>query len=103
MDSQLTIPLETSKIGSPENYRLLIVDDEPNIRAGLAKGLSNDAQLIDTASTAEAALALFVDGGHHLVIADVRLGCDIDGIELIKQMLAIRPRTTVVSLPRMAR
>ncbi|MCC7333481.1 MAG: sigma-54-dependent Fis family transcriptional regulator [Pirellulaceae bacterium] len=96
MDSQLTIPLETSKIGSPENYRLLIVDDEPNIRAGLAKGLSNDAQLIDTASTAEAALALFVDGGHHLVIADVRLGCDIDGIELIKQMLAIRPQTTVI-------
>ncbi len=28
------------------NFRILIVDDEPNIRSGLAKGLTNDATAI---------------------------------------------------------
>ena len=73
MSSQLSLPAEPRRIGSVENFQLLIVDDEPNIRSGLAKGLSSDAQMIDTAATAEEALALFAAGEHHLVIADVRL------------------------------
>ena len=36
-------------------FHILIVDDEPNIRAGLAKGLSDEAAVVDTAKDGEEA------------------------------------------------
>ena len=34
------------------SFKILIVDDEPNIRSGLAKGLTSEADTIDTAGDA---------------------------------------------------
>lgn len=72
-------------------FRILIVDDEPNIRSGLAKGLVNEADQIETAKNADDALGKFNCGDYQLVIADVRLGSDIDGIELLRRMKAQQP------------
>jgi len=78
------------------SFSVLIVDDEPNIRSGLAKGLINEADTIETAKDADEALMFF--GKHHyqLVIADVRLHCSMGGIELMRKMLVVRPQTAVV-------
>lgn len=81
-----------------ETFAVLIVDDEPNIRSGLAKGLQREADVIDTAGTVEIALSKFGSGNYQLVIADVRLQCEMDGIQLIKQMLFLRPHTAVIMI-----
>ena len=78
------------------NFRILIVDDEPNIRSGLAKGLTNEANSITTAEDAIEALSLFEQADYQLVIVDVRLNCGTNGIELMRQMLLSRPQTAAI-------
>lgn len=96
MNVQTTSTAVSAEIDSFKTFGVLIVDDEPNIRSGLAKGLSSEALKIGTAATADEALARFASGDFQLVIADVRLQCEIDGIELVRRMLAQRPRTTII-------
>ena len=78
------------------DFGILIVDDEPNIRAGLAKGLAKEADVLETAGDGEEGLAKFQAGYFQLVIADVRLPGKMDGLELIEQILRISPQTTAI-------
>ena len=78
------------------DFNVLIVDDEPNIRSGLAKGLADECGRIDTAEDAASALEAFGTHKYHLVIADVRLNCGINGIDLVKKMLYSRPQTAII-------
>ncbi|MCO8121396.1 sigma-54 dependent transcriptional regulator [Stieleria sp. TO1_6] len=77
-------------------FGVLVVDDEPNIRSGLAKGLAADADHLSTAGTADEALALFQQRTYQLAIIDVRLNCGTTGIELMKQLHQLRPQTSVI-------
>ena len=81
---------------TPDNFAILIVDDEPNIRSGLEKGLAKEAELIDTATDAEQGLIKFRETAYSLVIADVRLPSVMNGLEMIEQMLRTRPQTTAI-------
>jgi two-component system NtrC family response regulator len=98
--SNIAYTREIRNVGrnSNDSFGVLIVDDEPNIRSGLAKGLGRDADVIDTAGTAQLALAKFNTGNYQLVIADVRLQCEMDGIQLMKQMLYQRPQTAIIMI-----
>ncbi|MFY9252913.1 MAG: response regulator [Fuerstiella sp.] len=78
------------------NFNVLIIDDEPNIRSGLAKGLRGAAHTVDTAGTANEALFLFAKSDYQLVIVDVRLNCEINGIDLARKMLFARPETAII-------
>ena len=64
-----------------DGFNILIVDDEPNIRSGLAKGLMKEADVIETARDVHDVLEKFDEGDFRLVIADVRLPGDRDGLE----------------------
>ena len=64
-------------------FQILVVDDEPNIRSGLVKGLTKEADFIETAQDANEALEKFGAGQYQLVIADVRLPGDRDGLDLV--------------------
>ncbi len=79
-----------------EKFGVLIVDDEPNIRSGLAKGLAAEADIIDTAADADEALLKFDAGKHPLVVVDVRLNCNMTGLELLKKIIQLRPHTAVI-------
>jgi len=79
-----------------EDFGVLIVDDEPNIRSGLAKGLADEANLLTTAGDADEALAKFAANCYQVVIADVRLNCQMNGIQLLEKMLHMRPQTAVI-------
>jgi len=79
-----------------EEFHILIVDDEPNIRSGLAKGLANEADRIETAASVNEALDKFDNGIFQLVIADVRLPGDRDGLELVSLVQQRRPGTTAI-------
>ena len=79
-----------------EEFNVLIVDDEPNIRSGLVKGLAKEAARVETAGTVNEALDLFDAGNFQLVIADVRLPGDRDGLELVSLIRQRQPSTTTI-------
>lgn len=79
-----------------DGFGILIVDDEPNIRSGLVKGLAKEADVLETAEDAEEGLAKFREGFYQLVIADVRLPGNMDGLELIEHILRSNPQTTTI-------
>ncbi|MCO6045607.1 sigma-54 dependent transcriptional regulator [Aeoliella sp. ICT_H6.2] len=78
------------------NFGILIVDDEPNIRSGLEKGLTKEADFIAQAGDADEALEMFRKKPYQLVIADVRLPSAMNGLELLERLLRSRPQTSVI-------
>jgi two-component system response regulator AtoC len=81
---------------SDRNFRILIVDDEPNIRSGLAKGLAGEADEVTTAKDGSEALTLFRQTPHHLVITDLKMPGAVSGLDLVKQIKHERPETLIL-------
>ena len=74
---------------------VLIVDDEPGLRSGLAKLLSLEGyHPLEAGSAAEARKAL-ADSEVHLLLLDLRLGSD-DGVKLLKELKAEEPSIPVI-------
>jgi two-component system NtrC family response regulator len=78
------------------NFHILIVDDEPNIRSGLARALAEAADVIDTAADGAAALARFRAVHHHLVITDLKMPGPVSGLDLVRDIKDDRPETLVI-------
>jgi len=76
--------------------KILIIDDEKHIRTGLHKGLETEAALVETASDGTEGLSRFQKTGHEIVITDLRLPGDVDGLEIVRQVHDSRPETLVI-------
>jgi DNA-binding NtrC family response regulator len=81
---------------SENSFRILIVDDEPNIRSGLAKALAGEADEVTTAKDAAEGLALLRRFHHHLVITDLKMPGLLSGLELVEQIKHERPETLIL-------
>lgn len=77
-------------------FNILVIDDEPNIRAGLAKGLAAEANSVDTARDGVEGLAKFREANHHLVITDLKMPGPVTGLDLVKAIKDERPETLVI-------
>ena len=77
------------------NPRILIVDDEPNIRRGLAEALDDQGYVIEQAASGEDALELLRSKGFDLVLVDLVME-EMDGIEVLKEINKEWPQTEVV-------
>ena len=77
-------------------FRILIVDDEPNIRSGLVKGLVDEADQVVAAQDGTEALNLFRQDHHHLVITDLKMPGPISGLDLVKQIKHESPETLML-------
>lgn len=77
-------------------FHVLVVDDEPNIRAGLAKGLAGEADAVDTARNGAEGLAKFREARHSLVITDLRMPGPVTGLDLVRAVKDERPETLVI-------
>jgi NtrC-family two-component system response regulator AlgB len=75
--------------------RVLVVDDEKNIRSTLRLCLQSVGCEVEEAASAATALALARSQPLDLAFVDLRLGHD-DGLELLPQLLAERPSLAVV-------
>jgi DNA-binding NtrC family response regulator len=75
--------------------QLLIVDDEPLIRATLAEYLSGEGFAVTACGSGEEALALARERRFDVVLCDVQLP-GLDGIELLEELLKISPQTFVL-------
>lgn len=79
-----------------EATRVLIVDDEPNIRSGLARGLKDADTVVDVAADADEALSHLENEQYQLMIVDVRLPGSMDGLQLVSKVLEMEPAMAVI-------
>jgi NtrC-family two-component system response regulator AlgB len=80
---------------SPAPLRVLVIDDEKNIRATIAMCLEGMGYRVSGAATAEAARAAVTADAFDLAFLDLRLG-DASGLDLLPELLARRPQLAVV-------
>jgi two-component system, NtrC family, response regulator AtoC len=81
---------------STEVFPILIVDDERNIRAGLAQALEGEPYAISTAKDADEAWELFRAAHHSLVLTDLKMPGGRSGIDLIRSIKDERPETLII-------
>jgi two-component system response regulator AtoC len=75
--------------------RVLVVDDEPGMRAALDAHFLRRGWQVDTATGVRQAISKFAGVHHPLVITDIRMG-DGDGFEVMRRVRAMAPRTAVI-------
>ena len=78
-----------------QSPRILIVDDEPNIRQGLVEALDDQGYEIHQASSGEAALELLSMTSFDLVLVDLVME-EMDGIDVLREINRQWPQTEVV-------
>ncbi len=81
----------------PVSIRILVVDDEANIRASLKEMLSRDGHSVRTVESGEAALTLLETETFDLALIDLKLG-GIGGIEVLKALRERSPDTIAIVL-----
>lgn len=82
------------EVAETQKPRVLIIDDEEQIRHLLIDVLGNSYQCSD-AGSAEEALAALADNTFDLVISDIDMG-GMSGLELVPHVLSLSPDTVVV-------
>ncbi len=89
--------METQSSASPPSYKLrvLVIDDEKNIRTTLALCLEQLSCVVTAVSTPEAALAALRQQPYDLAFLDLRLG-EANGLELIPKLLTIDTALQVI-------
>ena len=78
-------------------FKLLVVDDEKNIREGLAAALKMDGYEVETAAAGDEGWKRFQKGDIDLVITDLRMP-GVSGEELLKRISAETPGIPVIVL-----
>ena len=81
----------------PAAKRILIVDDEPNIRSFIGRALAGAGYLTGFAGSGTEALRRALDSHYDLVILDLVMP-DMDGCSVLDQLLRARPDQTVMVL-----
>ena len=77
--------------------RILIVDDEEDVRLFLADFVGERDFLVDTAADGEEALLKFQKGNYDVVLLDIMMP-GIDGIVCLEKIKKISPKTAVVMI-----
>ena len=77
--------------------RILVVDDEPGMRTGLAEVLGRQGYAVTAVENAPAALTALEEGGYALVISDMRMP-GMSGSELLAAVQARHPALPMVMI-----
>ena len=85
----------------PGSSRILLVDDEPRIRDFISRALAGAGYAIDFAGTGADGLRQAMAGDYGLVILDLIMP-DLDGREVLTQLLRDRPEQAVLVLSCLA-
>ena len=75
--------------------RILVVDDEANIRGGLAKLLAKLGHNVESAGSAREALRLLRTGQFRILLTDLKMP-EADGLALLRQIKGIDPAVEVI-------
>ncbi len=77
--------------------RILVVDDETNIRTALAKILEKAGYAVEAADSGDAALGLLPDTAFDLVVTDLKM-VGASGMEVLQAVKRLHPDTEVILL-----
>ncbi len=93
------MPAKSSKRTTEDRTRILIVDDHPLLREGVAQRINRETDLVVCAEAASAAEALEAVAAHEpdMAVVDISLGGK-NGIELIKDLKVRQPKLPVIVL-----
>ena len=83
-------------MGSPANARILVVEDEPLVRAYVADVLRDQGYDAVEAENADAALELLKSDEFNLIVTDIEMPGTLNGIELAWASEARNPHLPVV-------
>jgi DNA-binding NtrC family response regulator len=72
--------------------RILVVDDDENIRNTVKAILEDEGYIVDLAATGKEAIIITEEKAYNLALLDIRLP-DMEGVELLKLMKDTVPRT----------
>ncbi len=89
------MPADTTSSGSEH---ILVVDDDAEVRSVLCRALAGEGHLLHEADSTDAALRLLEQiGPMPLIVSDIHMP-GRDGVDLLKEVLAHYPDTSVVML-----
>ncbi|MFA6921585.1 MAG: ATPase, T2SS/T4P/T4SS family [Gallionella sp.] len=88
--SAVNLPVNTA-------YRILLVDDEPNVLKALQRVFRQENYAVVMVSSGQEALALLCSEPFHLVISDYMMP-EMTGAELLKQVKALKPEIIRIML-----
>lgn len=75
--------------------KILVVDDEPNLRRLYRRVFERDGHLVATAGNATEAIRSFESDRPDLVVMDLRMP-DMDGLDLMARLLHRDPKAAIV-------
>src|SRR3954469_5063843 len=81
---------------SDTRFRILVVDDEPNIRSGLRLALEDQSYEVSTAGDVSEAWSLFRRRPHQLVITDLKMPGSLSGLDLVRDIKHGWPETLIL-------
>jgi len=90
---------DNSTAGNPARIRVLVADDHPVVRTGLAAVIAQEAdlQLVAEAADGRQAVALFAEHRPDVVLIDLRMPV-MDGIEAIRAITREFPAARILAL-----
>ena len=77
--------------------RVLVIDDEPNVASFVGRALRAKGFAVDVALGGERGLDAALDGGHALIVLDLRMR-DVNGLVILRQVMRRRPEQRVLVL-----
>jgi DNA-binding response OmpR family regulator len=77
--------------------QVLVIDDEPNVASFVARALRAKGFAVDVALGGERGLEAALDGGHELIVLDLRMP-DVNGLVILRQIMRRRPDQRVLVL-----
>lgn len=78
--------------------RILLVEDDDDLRTAMADGLAADGHDVTGAADAAAALTALADAPPDLLILDVALGAGLDGVEVCRRVRTVDTELYVMML-----
>src|SRR5262245_2234326 len=107
MTTQLGSPLTTTPASSSQHppreaaqlrdARVLVVDDDPDMRDFLKEELEDEGYAVELASGGRSAVERVKQGGIDLVVSDVRMP-DLDGLDLLRELQASAFQPHVITI-----
>src|SRR4051794_23629904 len=86
---------DTQKDPAVPQYKILVVDDEDNIRMLIQAMLKREGRHVALAAKGKDAIAIFKKERPHLTILDIDMP-DIDGITVLREIRTIDPQAKVM-------
>ena len=86
---------DTQKEPAVPRYKILVVDDEDNIRTLIQAMLKHEGRHVALAAKGKDAITVFKKERPHLTILDIDMP-DIDGITVLREIRSIDPQAKVM-------